>query len=39
MNNTKIFINNLKNNSKTIGFKIKKDKIGNSKYLPSFSKE
>ena len=37
--NTKIFKNNLKNSSKTIGFRIKKDKIGNSKYLPSFSKE
>ena len=40
MNKTTIFNNNLKkNSSKTIGFNTKKDTIGNSKYLPAFSKE
>jgi len=39
MNKTKIFKHNLKNNSKIIGFKEKKNEIGFSKYLPSFSKE
>jgi hypothetical protein len=39
MNNNKIFKHNLKNNSKIIKFKVKKDEVGYAKYLPSFSKE
>ena len=39
MNKTKIFNNNLKKNSSKTIFKTKKDTIGNSKYLPAFSKE
>lgn len=39
MNKLKIFKHNLKNKSKTIGFRIKTDEIGHSKYFPSFSKE
>lgn len=39
MNKTKIFNNNLKKNSSKTIFKTKKDIIGDSKYLPAFSKE
>nr|YP_009449459.1 ribosomal protein S3 [Hirsutella vermicola]AQT19609.1 ribosomal protein S3 [Hirsutella vermicola] len=35
----KIFNNNLKNPSKIIGLKRKKDRLGKIKYFPSFSKE
>jgi hypothetical protein len=36
---TKIFQNNLNNQSKLINFKPKLEDIGNTKYLPAFSKE
>jgi len=39
MNKTNIFNNNLKKNSSKTIFKTKKDTIGNSQYLPAFSKE
>lgn len=35
----KIFLHNLKNSTKSIGFKTRNNKVGKSKYLPSFSKE
>lgn len=38
-NNMKIFLHNLKNSTKSVGFKVRTNKVGKSKYLPSFSKE
>ena len=39
MNKNKIFKHNLNNNSKIVKFNSKKNEIGSTKYLPSFSKE
>jgi hypothetical protein len=39
MNKTKIFKNNLNNNSKIVKLKTKKNETGYAKYLNSFSKE
>jgi hypothetical protein len=38
-NNMKIFLHNLKDSTKSVGLKVRTNKVGKSKYLPSFSKE